>query len=62
MYLKYYEYLPEKLPNVVIIDKTFDENPDYYYSHQNQILLDWITEEFKNASVIETANLIIYRK
>ena len=61
MYLLYYEQHPEKLPNVVIIDKNFSTNPYYNYSYQNQIVLDWIAEEFADAQVIETDHLIILK-
>ena len=62
LYLQYYESYPEKLPNVVILDKTFETNPDYNYSDQNQIMLNWIIEEFKNAEMIETDNLVLLRR
>ncbi len=62
-YLQYFEKYPDKIPNVVLIDKSFDANPEYYYSVQNQIVLDWIMEEFENATVVlETDRLILMRK
>jgi len=62
LYLKYYETHPEKAPNAVILDKIFETNPDYNYSRQNQIMLEWIMEEFENAEIIESDNLILLRK
>lgn len=65
MFLEYYEEHPDKLPNVVIIDKTYFTNPDYnysFYSSQNQIVLNWIKKEFKNATLQETDYLTIIKK
>ena len=61
MYLMYYDEHPEKIPNVVIIDKNFSTNPYYNYSPQNQIVLDWIMDEFADAEITETEYLIIMR-
>lgn len=62
MFLEYYKEYPERIPNVVIIDKTFDTNPYYNYNPQNQIMLDWIYEEFQGASVTETEYFTILQK
>ncbi len=62
MYLTYYEQYPEKLPNVVIIDKSFETNPNYNYSWKNQVVLDWIMEEFADAVRVETDYVILLRK
>lgn len=61
-YIDYFEKNPDKLPNVVILDKSFTVNPYYNYQEQNRIVLDWINEEFKDAVVIETDYLTILRK
>lgn len=62
MYLHYYEEHPDKLPNVVVIDKTFETNPVYRYAPQNYIMADWIRTEFADATVVETDYLTILRK
>lgn len=62
LYPEYYKKYPDKSPNVVIIDKTFETNPHYNYSEKNQIVLDWIAKEFKDATITETDYLIILRK
>lgn len=62
MFLEYYKEHPERIPNIVIIDKTFDTNPYYNYNAQNQIMLDWIYEEFQGASVTETNYFTILQK
>lgn len=62
MYLYYYEEHPERLPNVIIIDKTFRTNPVYFYSKNNQIIMDWIDKNYKIVSVIETNYLKIIRQ
>lgn len=61
-YIEYFEKHPDKTPNVVIIDKSFFTNPYYNYQEQNQIVLDWIDKEFKNAEMVETDYLKILRK
>lgn len=62
MFLKYYEEHPERMPDIVIIDKGFELNPVYNYSEQNNIIKDWIEDEFSNAKVTEGTYLIILEK
>lgn len=62
MFLSYYTEHPDKMPNVVIIDKAFIDNPRYQYHKENQFMLDWIAEEFKDAEVIETGYVTILRR
>lgn len=62
MFLQYYEDHPERIPNVVMIDKTFGTTEAYHYNQENQIMLDWIEENFTDAQVTETEYLIILRK
>lgn len=61
LYLQYFEEHPEKKPSMVIVDKTFQSNPHYYYSLDNQIVLDWITEKYQDADMTESEYLIIYK-
>ena len=62
MFLKYYEEHPERMPEVVIIDKGFELNPVYNYSEQNNIMKEWIEDEFSNAKVTETTYFIILER
>lgn len=62
LFLAYYEEHPERIPNVVIVDKMFPVNGLYRYSAKNQIVLDWIEEEFADAKVVETNYFTILRK
>lgn len=66
MYLYYYEEYPERLPDVVVFDKTFKENPAYAISFslslQSKVFFDWILENYGNDQIIETEYLIILRK
>lgn len=66
MYLYYYEEHPERLPDVVVFDKTFGENPAYAislsFSLQSQVFFDWIWENYGNGQIIETEHLIILKK
>lgn len=61
MFLYYYEEYPDRLPNVVVIDKTFGVNPVYYYSSNNEIIFQWIEENYADAEVTETDYLKILR-
>ncbi len=62
MYLLYYEEHPDRIPNVVIVDKVFKMNPYYRYSEENKVIEDWIAEEFADAEVVETNHFTILRK
>ncbi len=66
MFLRYYEEYPERIPNVIVYDKTFGENPVYSlyygYSLQNPQFFQWIEENYGGAQKIETEHLIILRQ
>lgn len=66
MFLYYYEEHPDRIPNVIIYDKTFGENPayalSYAFSLQNPVLFQWIEENYGNAQKIETEYMILLRK
>lgn len=66
MYLYYYEEHPDRLPDIVVFDKTFGENPAYALSYgfslDNHVFLDWVAENYGNGKVIETDHMIILRK
>ena len=66
MYLHYYEEHPERMPDVVVFDKTFQENPVYAISFslslQSRVFFDWIRENYGDSRIIETEHLIILRK
>lgn len=66
MFLYYYEEHPDRIPNVIVYDKTFGENPVYYvpyiYSLQSFALYQWITDNYADAAKTETEHLIILRK
>ncbi len=62
VFLQYYEEHPERMPNVVIIDKLFPQNPYYRYSEKNIVLEEWIAEKYADAEVTESDCFIILRK
>lgn len=66
MYLYYYEEHPDRLPDIVVFDKTFGENPAYALSYgfslENHVFFDWVEEHYGNGKVIETDHMIILRK
>ena len=66
MFLRYYEEHPDRVPNVIVYDKTFGENPVYslYYgfSLQNPEFFHWIEENYRDARQTETEHLVILRK
>lgn len=62
MYLHYFEEHPKRLPNVIVIDKTFGINPVYYYSPNNDIIFKWIEENYEDCEITETEFLKILRR
>ena len=61
MFIYYYEKHSDRIPNVIVIDKTFESNPIYHYSENNRILLDWIKANFESITIEETNYLKILR-
>lgn len=66
MFLRYYEEHPDRVPNVIVYDKTFGENPVYSlyygYSLQNPEFFQWIEENYRDARKTETGHMIILKK
>lgn len=62
MYLYYYREHPERLPDVIVIDKTFATRESYQYLESNQVIFDWIAEEYGEAHVWESDFLKVMRK
>ncbi|MDE6517311.1 MAG: hypothetical protein K2L18_05630, partial [Acetatifactor sp.] len=66
MFLRYYEEHPDRIPNVIVYDKTFGENPVYslYYdfSLQNPVFFQWIEENYVGAQKTETDYMILLRR
>lgn len=66
MFLRYYEEHPERIPNVIVYDKSFGENPVYSlyygYSLQNPEFFQWLEENYRDGQKTETAHMIIVRK
>lgn len=59
MFLRYYEEHPEKLPSIIVVDKTFGTNPVYGLFSNSQVILDWIEENYKDARGQETTYMKI---
>lgn len=66
MFLYYYEEHPERVPDVIVYDKTFGENPVYSlswgFSLQDPVLFQWIEENYGEARRIETDHMILLKK
>ncbi len=66
MFLYYYEEHPDRVPNVIVYDKTFGEHPAYALSYtlslQEPALFQWIEQNYGKADIVETDHLIILRK
>lgn len=66
MFLYYYEEHPDRIPDVVVFDKTYAEDPVYalWYglSVQSHVLFQWVEENYGDGQVIETDYMIILRK
>lgn len=60
-FLDYFELFPDKMPNVIVVDKSFEMIEAYRYSPWNYIVKDWIlSREYEE--VVEGDYLTIYRK
>lgn len=66
MFLRYYEEHPDRVPNVIVYDKSFGENPvygmSYIFSLQNPEFFQWIEENYRGAQKTETEHMIILRR
>lgn len=66
MFLRYYEEHPERLPDVIVYDKSFGEDPVYalYYSYSLQYpqFLQWLEQNYRDGQVTETDHMIVVRK
>ena len=51
MFGKYYEVFPEKYPEIVVRDASFEVNPAYYYSEENEFIFKWL-EDNNETSVL----------
>ena len=52
MYGKYYEVFPEKYPEIVVRDASFDVNPAYYYSDENEYIFKWLKDNNETAELL----------
>lgn len=59
MFFRYYEENPDKLPSIVVIDKTFATNSVYSLFSDTEMILDWIGEKYPDAEALETAYMTI---
>ena len=54
MYTKYYDVFPDKYPEIVVRDASFDVNPAYYYSDENEYIFRWLKDSNETASLKNT--------
>lgn len=47
MYLDYYREHPERIPQIVVFDASYEANPMYNYSSQNEIFKNWVRENYQ---------------
>ncbi len=59
MFLQYYEEHPDKLPTVVVIDKTFETNPVYGLFSDATIVKEWMNDNYPEVKVQETTYMTI---
>ena len=66
MYVYYYEEHPDRIPDVIVFDKTFAQDPAYGLSWgmtmESQALFDWIRERYGDVPAVETDHMIILRR
>lgn len=60
-FLSWYEEDADRMPTVVVIDKTFETEEEYNYRDENAAVYAWIEENYGDARVAETDYMIIYR-
>lgn len=60
MFLYYFEEHPEKMPTVIVMDKTFGTNPVYGYFSNTDLIPEWIEEHYKDLRIYETDYLKIF--
>ena len=58
MYGKYYEVFPEKKPQIIVIDETYQTMPGYFYYPENEYIFEWIE---KNADMSHEEQIGPYR-
>ena len=54
MYERYYEVFPDKYPEIIVKDASFDVNPAYYYSEENEYIFRWINDNFETKTLANT--------
>lgn len=59
MFFHYYEENPDKLPSIVVIDKTFATNSVYSLFSDTEMIMDWTREKYPDAEALETAYMTI---
>ena len=52
MYGKYYEVFPDKYPEIVVRDASFDVNPAYYYSEENEYIFKWLEDNNETVTML----------
>ena len=52
MYGKYYEVFPDKYPEIVVRDASFDVNPAYYYSEENEYIFKWLEDNNETVGLL----------
>lgn len=66
MFLYYYKEHPDRIPNVVVFDKSYAEDPAYAlaygFSVQSNVLFQWVEENYGDGARIETKHLIILKR
>ena len=61
-FLTYYELYPDKIPDVILIDKTYATNEAYGNYFGWEPVKKWVKENYVFAERMETEYMIILRK
>ena len=59
MFLEYYKKNPDKLPDVIVMDKTFGTNPVYGLFSNTDFIMSWIEDNYPDAKEYETTYMKI---
>lgn len=61
MFQYYYEEHPDRIPTLIVIDKTYKQIDAYASSYLDQFIYDWVEENYKDCEHIETDFMTIIK-
>lgn len=59
-FLDYFTLHPEKFPSVIAVDNRFEEVEVYRYSYENDIVKNWILNQYPYTAIVEGEYMTLY--